>query len=336
MRFRFEILRRFSVDLPQDLVLRADFAALTDAVHAPDAAGGDHPPVPAASSEPTAPATSEQERLWLLHERHPEDGAYDVPLAFRVRGTVHLPALRRALRALVERHAALRTRLVPTPQGLLQEVDAPYDPWQPCEAGDGEPREAAADRFFAHRFDLRAARMLRATWLPSGDRNPGRTPGDAGRDGDIRHDDLRDGPDPQDDDGGLLLLHLHHVAVDGWSLGILFRDLTDAYTAELEGREAAVPQSPATTPWTSPTGSGPGTRAPPTSGTAYVCAPTTSGPAPPRPARRRPTPPRGPRPGCCAPHWTWSGAVHWTGSPRSADRPGFSFCCPRSPGACTA
>ncbi|MFE6741684.1 amino acid adenylation domain-containing protein [Streptomyces tubercidicus] len=248
LRFRFEILRRFAVDLPQDLVLRADFAALTDAVHAPDAAGGDHPPVPAASSEPTAPATSEQERLWLLHERHPEDGAYDVPLAFRVRGTVHLPALRRALRALVERHAALRTRLVPTPQGLLQEVDAPYDPWQPCEAGDGEPWEAAADRFFAHRFDLRAGRMLRAAWLPSGERNGGGTWGDAGRDGDLRYDDLRDGPDPQDDDGGLLLLHLHHVAVDGWSLGILFRDLTDAYAAELEGREAAVPQSPATTP----------------------------------------------------------------------------------------
>lgn len=201
LRFRFEILNRFAVDLPHDLVLRADFAALTDAVHAPDATTGEHPPVPASSGEPTAPATSEQERLWLLHQREPENRSYDVPLAFRVRGRVDTTALHRAVRAMVERHVALRTRLVPTPDGLLQQVGDPYDPWQRLEASPGEEWQDTADRFFDHRFDLGDARTLRAAWVTQSD-------------------------------GGLLLLHLHHVAVDGWSLNLLLHDLTDACTGD--------------------------------------------------------------------------------------------------------
>ncbi|MFC4503991.1 amino acid adenylation domain-containing protein [Streptomyces vulcanius] len=210
LRFRFEILSRFAVDLPHDLVLTADFAALADAVHAPDPAEGEHPPVPGPSDEPTAPATSEQERLWLLHQREPGDRSYDVPLAFRVRGPLDTAALHRAVRTLVERHVALRTRLVPTPHGLIQRTGEPYDPWERLEAHAEEEWQDTADRFFSHPFDLRDARMLRAAWLSQAD-------------------------------GGLLLLHLHHVAVDGWSLNLLFRDLTDAYTT------AGAPPS-ATTP----------------------------------------------------------------------------------------
>lgn len=201
LRFRFEILDRFAVDLPHDLVLRADFAALADAVHAPERAAGEHPAVPAPSGEATAPATSEQERLWLLHQREPENRSYDVPLAFRVQGRVDTVALHSAVRTLVERHAALRTRLVPTPDGLLQRTGDPYDPWHHLEADPGEEWQDTADRFFDHRFDLADARMFRAAWVTR-------------------------------PDGGLLLLHLHHVAVDGWSLNLILRDLTDARTAD--------------------------------------------------------------------------------------------------------
>ncbi|WP_217555511.1 non-ribosomal peptide synthetase [Streptomyces sp. GbtcB6] len=204
LRFRFEILERYGVDIPQGLVLRADFAALADAVHTAEA--DSRPPVPPAPDATAAPATSEQERLWLLHRRDPDDRSYDVPLAFRVQGTVDPQALRHALRTLVARHPALRTRLVPAPDGLLQRTEAPYDPWQPLDAPADEPWQETADRFFAHRFDLTEPRMLRAAWAE-------RT------------------------DGGLLLLHLHHAAVDGWSLNLLFRDLTDAYAGDA-GRPA--------------------------------------------------------------------------------------------------
>ncbi|MDH6214267.1 non-ribosomal peptide synthetase [Streptomyces pseudovenezuelae] len=208
LRFRFEILTRFAVDLPQDLVLTADFAALADAVHAPDTAAGEHPPVPVPAGEPSAPATSEQERLWLLHQREPEDRSYDVPLAFRVQGRVDTVALHRAVRTLVERHVALRTRLVPTPHGLIQQTADLYDPWERLEARPEADWQDTADRFFAHRFDLADARMLRAAWVEGAD-------------------------------GGLLLLHLHHVSVDGWSLNLLLRDLTDAYIAGGAQRSSA-------------------------------------------------------------------------------------------------
>ncbi|MGW4728587.1 amino acid adenylation domain-containing protein [Streptomyces shenzhenensis] len=198
LRFRFEILGRFAVDLPQDLVLRADFAALADAVHTPDPGTGEHPPVPPATGEPAAPATGEQERLWLLHVRDPQDRSYDVPLVFRIEGPVDTEALHRAVRALVERHPALRTRLVPAADGLLQRVERPYDPWQVLDRRPGERWQDTADRFFAHRFDLTEPGMLRAAWA-------------------------------ERSDGGLLLLHLHHVAVDGWSLNLLFHDLSAAY-----------------------------------------------------------------------------------------------------------
>ncbi|MEU2420801.1 amino acid adenylation domain-containing protein [Streptomyces sp. NPDC007851] len=204
LRFRFEVLERYGVDLPQDLVLRADLAALADAVRT--APADCRPPVPPAPAGTTAPATSEQERLWLLHRRDPGDRSYDVPLAFRVQGTVDPSALRRALRSLVARHPALRTRLVPAPDGLLQRTEAPYDPWQPLDPREGESWQETAARFFAHRFDLTAPGMLRAAWTERAD-------------------------------GGLLLLHLHHVAVDGWSLNLLFRDLGDAYAGD-GGRSA--------------------------------------------------------------------------------------------------
>ncbi|MFF4753604.1 amino acid adenylation domain-containing protein [Streptomyces sp. NPDC002514] len=208
--FRFEIHHRFAVDLPQDLVLHADFAALADAVHTSGPRTGEHPPVPPASHDPVAPATGEQERLWLLHVRDPEDRSYDVPLAFRIKGSVDTEALHRAARSLVERHPALRTRLVPAAEGLLQHVEGPYDPWQPLDRRPGERWQDTADRFFAHRFDLTEPRMLRAAWTERAD-------------------------------GGLLLLHLHHAAVDGWSLNLLFHDLSEAYTG------AAHRPAPATT-----------------------------------------------------------------------------------------
>ncbi|WP_234539923.1 non-ribosomal peptide synthetase [Streptomyces shenzhenensis] len=204
LRLRFEIQQRYGVDIPQDLVLRADFAALADAVRT--APADERPPVPPATYAADAvegPATSEQERLWLLHRRDPDDRSYDVPLAFRVQGAVDRQALRRALRTLVERHPALRTRLVPAPDGLRQRTEAPYDPWQPLDAREGEPWQETADRFFAHRFDLTEPHMLRAAWAEHAD-------------------------------GGLLLLHLHHAAVDGWSLNLLFRDLTAAYAGDTE------------------------------------------------------------------------------------------------------
>ncbi|WP_443732431.1 AMP-binding protein, partial [Streptomyces fuscigenes] len=225
LRLRFEARRRWGVDLPAALVLRSDFAAIADAVDArlaeagsdaragsgtgpgPGAvADGDasgHPAAAPPTGAASAPATCEQQRLWLLDRRDPDSGAYLVGQAFRLTGRVDAAALRHACAALVRRHVALRTGFEAAPEGLRQAVGPAYDPW--CEPGPGQPADEEgallfADRFFAERFDLAVPRMLRVCWLPF-------------------------------DDGGLLLLQLHHIAVDGWSLGVLFEDMSAAYAA---------------------------------------------------------------------------------------------------------
>ncbi|MFE9808796.1 amino acid adenylation domain-containing protein [Streptomyces sp. NPDC005548] len=216
LRLRFALLERHGADLPHDLLLRADFATIAEAVHHDDAPVGVHPPVRTTPGVRSAPATSEQQRLWLLRQRDPQDRSYDVPLTFHVQGAPDLAALRHALRALVARHPALRTRLTVGPRGLVQETAEPYDPWHPIEERTGEGQPGAAERFFAPGFDLADPRMLRAGFLP-------------------------------DADGGTLLLHVHHIAVDGWSLNLLFRDLTAAYTAALDGTPADTLTEPAVT-----------------------------------------------------------------------------------------
>ncbi|MEW1720532.1 amino acid adenylation domain-containing protein [Streptomyces sp. NPDC093109] len=226
LRLRFEVRRRWGREVPQALVLSEDFAGLAAAIAPGGRATADsaspYPAVPAPTGARSAPATSEQQRLWLLQQRAPRSSAYNVPLAFRLRGTVDTAALRYALRRLVARHPALRTSFEATPDGLRQVVAEPYDPWTepalPGPADDEDDVRAFAAELFAVPFDLAEARLLEACWLPSGD-------------------------------GGVLLLRLHHIAVDGWSLNVLFRALSEDYASAAAGTAPA---------GTDPTGTDPG------------------------------------------------------------------------------
>ncbi|MBZ6209170.1 amino acid adenylation domain-containing protein [Streptomyces olivaceus] len=229
LRLRFEIRRRWNRDLPQSLVLRGDLAALAEAVRAaPDTDAPGYPSASAAGAG-SAPATSEQQRLWLIQQQSPHSRAYDVRLAFAVEGDVDVPALRRASSRLVARHPALRTAFEAAPEGLLQVVGEPYDPWVPAErpyaspgvvAGGVPDPGAPQDAFFAEPFDLSRPRMLRMGLLPA-----------------------------ESGSGSVLLLHLHHIAVDGWSVNVLLRDLSDGYAAALAGGEDAPDRAaPAPTP----------------------------------------------------------------------------------------
>ncbi|MEV5595500.1 amino acid adenylation domain-containing protein [Streptomyces sp. NPDC052496] len=226
LRLRFEVRRRWGCELPQAAVFQGDVAQLAAAV-AEARSGADSPyPEPAApSGARSAPATSEQQRLWLLQQRDPRSCAYNVPMAFRLDGAVDTAALREALRRLVARHPALRTAFEATPEGLRQVVGEAYDPWVAPESltetdaaptGSGAPTadepdwRPAAHRLFAVPFDLARPRLLQATFLT----RPG---------------------------GGVLLLHLHHIAVDGWSLNVLFRELSADYAAALSGTATAEP-----------------------------------------------------------------------------------------------
>ena len=193
-------------------------------------------PRPAGLAEP--PLSYGQEQLWFLDRFAPGLPTYNVPHALRLAGPLDDAALDRALAALVARHEALRTRLVTGPGGRPVQV---IDPPGPVAAGrvdlSGRPPQARpaglrelADTEAARPFDLARGPLLR-TWLVRLD--PGApasaTPALAQ-------------PPVANTAEHVLLLVVHHAVFDGWSGGVLTRDLTALYAAEVTGAPAALPE----------------------------------------------------------------------------------------------
>ena len=159
-----------------------------------------------------APLSFAQERLWFTHQVQPESPSYNMPAALDLEGELSAPALEAALAAVVARHRALRTRFPARDARPVQVSDPPGD-WRlprldlsrlPRAAAD--PEAARLTRREALRpFDLAAGPLLRATLVSRGPR---------------RH---------------LLILTLHHIVADGWSIGVLVEEVAALYPAALAG-----------------------------------------------------------------------------------------------------
>jgi amino acid adenylation domain-containing protein len=155
------------------------------------------------------PASYAQRRLWFLDRFEGPSPTYVIPFSLRLRGPVDLTALRAAVDDVVARHEALRTVFVEREGEVCQQVlnpEAARVPWT--------ERAVAADRL--------GEELTRAARIPLL----------LDRDLPIRADHLTLAPDD-----AVLLLSLHHIAADGWSLPNLSRDLGQAYTARRAGLE---------------------------------------------------------------------------------------------------
>ena len=152
------------------------------------------------------PLSFAQSRLWFL-ERLGEGGpAYHVALAAWLSGRLDAVALAAALDDVVGRHESLRTLLVEVDGEPWQQVlESGRVPWQRCECAPGAVDGVLAD-FAAPRFDLGVQLPLRALLVDVGA------------------------------DEHVLMLVVHHVAADGWSMGRLLDDLAVAYRARGRGR----------------------------------------------------------------------------------------------------
>ncbi|MFF8646099.1 amino acid adenylation domain-containing protein, partial [Streptomyces sp. NPDC015345] len=161
------------------------------------------------------PLSFGQERLWFLHQLEGPGAAYNVPSAVRLGGELDREALRLALGDVVARHESLRTVFAEDARGAYQVVlDADVEvPWTVAQVTEGElpERLATAAR---HAFDLSTEIPVSAALFELG---------------------------PEDH---VLLLLVHHIATDGWSLRPLVRDLTSAYEARVAGREPRWPALP--------------------------------------------------------------------------------------------
>ena len=158
-----------------------------------------------------------QEALWFLWKLVPQTWAYNIVLPVGVRGPLDADALQRALQFVTDRHPALRTEF---------REDA-GKPWQ-------RAREAAA--FPLERIDATGwseARVLEAITERA------RHPFDLGSSASLRAKLLRRGSDHH-----TLLLTVHHIVSDLWSLIVVMDELRVAYAAERSGRAPAFPRLP--------------------------------------------------------------------------------------------
>ncbi|MCI3220746.1 non-ribosomal peptide synthetase [Streptomyces sp. NP-1717] len=187
-------------------------------------AGPGRPPVTRKRLRPArVPLSFAQRRLWFLHKLQGGNAGYHVPLAVRLKGELDVPALHRALTDVVVRHEALRTVIAEDERGPHQVV------LPPDTAAGLLPRALGSGAG----GDLDAA-LARAVALPF----------DLGHDLPIRYGLYRAGAGTDERDHVLILV-LHHIAADGWSLRPLARDLAARYAAHTaDGADASPPLSP--------------------------------------------------------------------------------------------
>jgi amino acid adenylation domain-containing protein len=182
------------------------------------------PPVPrlsGPSGEGDWPLSLDQERLWFMHQLDPENTALNIDAASRMRGPLHLPAIRGAFDEIVRRHGAWRTTFTAVDGRPVQRVAARRE--QEVSLADlsalpAARREAEGMRLLAEGtralFDLERGPLVRIVLLR------------------LAAEDH------------LCLLTVHHLAIDWISFQIVWSELSALYDACLEGRLSPLPEPP--------------------------------------------------------------------------------------------
>ncbi|MFB7876377.1 non-ribosomal peptide synthase/polyketide synthase [Nocardia sp. NPDC056064] len=191
-------------------------AALAARLAEADRAGA-RPPLTRRTGTGPAVLSPAQQRMWVLHQLAPQSAAYHIPAALRLTGDLDLPALRAAIADLLARHDTLRTRYPDTESGPVQQV---MPAWSgavdltpiPVAPDDIDTRVTA---LVAQPFDITAAPPVRVALY---ELEPARR-------------------DPTLAREYVLVMVVHHISADGYSIAPLTRDLVRAYVDRSEGRD---------------------------------------------------------------------------------------------------
>ncbi|MFD1547406.1 non-ribosomal peptide synthetase [Nonomuraea guangzhouensis] len=177
------------------------------------------PRIPRRQGGSPLPVSFAQERLWFLDQLEPGSVAYVMPVAVRLRGRLDVDVLARCFTEIVRRHETLRTTFPIVDGKPYQRVDEPalvrlpVTDLRELPAADREATVEARYRSEVGRpFDLTAEHGLRLALL---------------RLADEEH---------------VLLLTMHHIVSDGWSMGVLVRELATLYEALAQGRPSPLPE----------------------------------------------------------------------------------------------
>ncbi|MDR2305913.1 MAG: amino acid adenylation domain-containing protein [Paucimonas sp.] len=211
MRMVSQVRLRLGVELAlAELFANAELSAVAQVLAG--AGRSALPAIVAADRAQPLPLSFAQQRLWFLAQLEGGNQAYNVPLALGLCGALDIDALERALLRIVERHETLRSRFVPCADSAEVVIaETPVAGWLRRET---LAPEALAARLLAEAqaaFDLQDGAPLRASLLTLGDQ---------------QH---------------VLVLTLHHIVADGWSLGVLTRELGALYPALRAGQPDPLP-----------------------------------------------------------------------------------------------
>lgn len=165
------------------------------------------------------PLSFAQERLWFLHQLAPQNPAYNIAMLWRFSGALNIPILQQSLNQIVSRHESLRTAFIETEQPIqtvrpiqisipIIDLQALSESFQTAEV------QRLSLQIASYPFDLTQAPLLRTVLLQLSNCET------------------------------VLILVLHHIVADGWSRGVLLRELTAFYKANLTGTPAELPALP--------------------------------------------------------------------------------------------
>jgi hypothetical protein len=167
------------------------------------------------------PLSYSQQRLWFLAQLEPHASTYNIPGALRLTGALDVAVLERCLGTLLERHEVLRTAFESQEGRPVQRIvpalklEVPVEDLRALPAGEREARAREIEKLEAERpFELAEPPLLRVRLLRL------------------------------DEQEHALLVTLHHIVSDGWSLGVLFREMTALYEAFSAGGQNPLPPLP--------------------------------------------------------------------------------------------
>jgi len=214
--FRFPVL----ADLAAHLAASHPGLAAGDCAPGTAEAGWTIPRLPRGAGE-DLPLSFAQQRLWFVDRANPGLGIYNSPVVVRLAGDLDPAAMARALAAVTRRHEVLRATFHEVGGVPVQRITAPAPfplPVADLSAVPAAVREATASRLAAAEserpFELSRGPLLRGLLLRLEEREH------------------------------VLILNLHHIVSDGWTAGVLIREVAELYRAAREGRRAVLPDLP--------------------------------------------------------------------------------------------
>ncbi|WP_414579518.1 amino acid adenylation domain-containing protein [Anabaena sp. CCY 9402-a] len=198
----------FGVDLPVYAVLEAStIAKLSQWIESASQPNESHQSI--SPLQPTAyknnlPLSLYQERLWLLEQKSGLKPIYNLPMAFRLQGTLQIAFLEQAINTIIQRHQSLRTTF-PIVEGLpIQRIASELIvsiPIQQVENDEKVEMQQLVDAEARQQFDLTQEPPIRARLLRLTEKDH------------------------------VLMITIHHIVADGWSLGIFIQELSVLYAA---------------------------------------------------------------------------------------------------------